>query len=143
MSLHEQLIWGSVFLTICVVFHTVVLAYGINFLLGMSHKRERHLSFQLFRLAVAILIIVFGHTAQVWMWAGALMGHGIFSDWNTAIYFSLVTYTALGYGDITLTEGARVFAAFAAVTGLLSFGISTAFIAALLSKMLRRVEAVE
>lgn len=138
MTLTEQLIWGTAFLTGCVVYHTVVLAYATNLLIKMETNDPVGSGTQLFRLAVAIVIVVFSHTSQVWTWAFALLGTDTIQDWNTAIYFSLVTYTALGYGDITLGHGARVYAAFAAVTGLLSFGISTAFIAALLGKMFRR-----
>ncbi|NRB33610.1 MAG: two pore domain potassium channel family protein [Rhodobacteraceae bacterium] len=140
MDLSEQLMWGTVFLTTCIVLHTIVVSFSVGFLNRFGERASDRVAPQLLRLSAAIIITVLGHTAQVWIWAHALLSRDIFSDWNTAIYFSLVTYTALGYGDITLGEGARVFAAFAAVTGLLGFGISTAFIAALLSKMLRRAQ---
>ena len=52
-----------------------------------------------------------------------------------ALYFSLVTFTTLGYGDIVLGEGLRIFGAFASVTGLLAFGLSTAFLVALMTRM--------
>lgn len=45
-----------------------------------------------------------------------------------AIYFALVTSTTLGYGDITLGSRWRLFGAMAAVNGLLTFGLSTAFL---------------
>ena len=51
-----------------------------------------------------------------------------FESWNTAVYFSIATYTTLGYGDVVLDEGHRIFAAFGAMTGMLAFGISTAFL---------------
>ena len=46
-----------------------------------------------------------------------------------AIYFSLVTFTTLGYGDITLDERWRVLAAFEAANGIIMFGWTTAIIA--------------
>lgn len=140
MTLSEQLMWGTIFLTVCIVFHTVFIAYFTKFILRFGSNLKNGLAEQIARLAAAIVIIVTSHTVQVWTWATALLHYNIFTDWNTSIYFSLVTYTALGYGDITLDEGARIFAAFASVTGLLGFGVSTAFVAALLSKLFRRVE---
>ena len=77
------------------------------------------------------------HTVQVWLWAWALVGVGTLRDWNSAIYFSLVSYTSLGYGDVILGPGARIFGAFSSVTGLLFFGISTAFLVALMGRVMR------
>ena len=56
-------------------------------------------------------------------------------DWNTALYFSLVTYTTLGYGDIVLGPDLRIFGAFASVAGLLAFGLSTAYLVALMTQI--------
>ena len=39
------------------------------------------------------------------------------------------------YGDITLGEGARIFGTFAGVSGVLTIGISTAFLVALMGKL--------
>ena len=61
---------------------------------------------------------------------------GTLPDLADAIYFSLVTYTTLGYGDIVVGSGFRVFAAMAAVTGLLNFGISTAFLVGLIGRLM-------
>ena len=52
-----------------------------------------------------------------------------------ATYFSFVTLSTLGYGDIVLGPDLRIFAAFAAVTGLLAFGLSTAYLVAMMTRM--------
>ena len=49
---------------------------------------------------------------------------------DDAVYFSLVTFTTLGYGDITLDEKWRVLAAFEAANGIIMFGWTTAIIVA-------------
>jgi len=71
----------------------------------------------------------------VWIWSSGFVLSGALPDWNTAVYFSLVTYTTLGYGDVILGPGLRIFAAFSAVTGLLGFGISTAFLVGAIGKV--------
>jgi hypothetical protein len=68
--------------------------------------------------------------------AAFFVGFGAFSDLATALYFSLVTYTTLGYGDFVLGPDIRIFASFAAVTGLLTFGLSTAFLVGLIGRIL-------
>lgn len=82
--------------------------------------------------------IVASHTLQVWIWAGVLVALGALQELKTAIYFSLVTYTTLGYGDVLLEADFEIFGAMAAVTGLLTFGISTAILVALLGRVLPR-----
>jgi hypothetical protein len=72
----------------------------------------------------------------VWLWAVSFIAFGAFSDPGIAVYFALVTYTTLGYGDIVLAENIRLYGAFASVTGLLGFGLSTAFLVAVFGKLL-------
>ena len=38
------------------------------------------------------------------MWAFAMMGLGIFDSLELSVYFSLVAFTTLGFGDILLPE---------------------------------------
>ena len=83
--------------------------------------------------------IVLAHTLQAWVWAAAWVFTDAIEDWNTAIYFSLVSYSTLGYGDIVLEPGLRVFGAFSAVTGILAFGVSTAYLVAITSKSLEHI----
>lgn len=86
-------------------------------------------------LSTAVGAIVLTHSIQVWMWAASFLVLGALNTLETALYFSLLTYTTLGYGDITLGADFRLFGGFAAVTGLLTFGISTAFLVGLISRM--------
>lgn len=85
----------------------------------------------------AFCFVIIAHSIQVWIWAVSFLAFQTVGSLNEAVYFSLVTYTTLGYGDIVLGEGFRVYAAMAAVTGLLSIGLSTAFLAGLLGRFLR------
>ena len=60
---------------------------------------------------------------------------GVLQNLETALYFSMVTYTTLGYGDITLDEQWRLLSAFQAVNGLVIAGWSTALLFALIQKI--------
>jgi ion channel len=130
--------WGSLFLGLCLILHTLFLALCTDWLGKLS---DRLVTWKPAPRTVVLLlltlgVIVFAHTAQVWIWASVYIYYGALSDWNDAIYFSLVTYTSLGYGDIVLGPAVRIFAAFASVTGLLGFGLSTALLVALLSRLM-------
>ncbi|MEO1615793.1 MAG: potassium channel family protein [Planctomycetota bacterium] len=58
-----------------------------------------------------------------------------------AIYFSTVTFTTLGYGDVTLSGNWRMLSAIQGATGLLICGWSTAILLAVVQAIRDRVES--
>jgi voltage-gated potassium channel len=86
----------------------------------------------------AVVPLFFGHFAQVGLWAGFLVWLGALQIYNDAFYFSLVTFATLGYGDIVLAPGYRIFGALGATCGSLMLGWSTALIFAAISRGLAR-----
>ena len=89
----------------------------------------------------AVLPLFFGHFAQVGLWAGSLVLLGALRTYGDAFYFSLVTFATLGYGDIVLTPGYRIFGALGATCGSLMLGWSTALIFAAISRAIDRGQA--
>lgn len=137
MGLGAQLLEGTLYLSISTVFHALVLAYTVS---RIKLNRDRSgLPLTNMRLVAILLlllvVIALAHTVQVWLWAWALHTRDALQDWNTAVYFALVTYTTVGYGDVVLSPETRIFAAMAGVTGILNFGISTAFLVAALTRL--------
>ncbi|MCZ0960182.1 potassium channel family protein [Paracoccus benzoatiresistens] len=65
-------------------------------------------------------------TMSVWLWALAFHLLGVFSGFEEAMYFTLVTFTTLGYGDVLMPLEWRILGGLAAANGLLSFGLTTA-----------------
>jgi len=86
----------------------------------------------------AVVPLFFGHFAQVGLWAGFLVLLGALQSYDDAFYFSLVTFATLGYGDIVLAPGYRIFGALGATCGSLMLGWSTALIFAAISRGLDR-----
>jgi len=86
----------------------------------------------------AVVSLLFGHLAQVGLWAGFLVWLGALQTYDDAFYFSLVTFATLGYGDIVLTPGYRIFGALGAACGSLMIGWSTALIFAAISRAVDR-----
>ncbi|MGI9523115.1 MAG: ion channel [Hyphomicrobiaceae bacterium] len=125
-----QIMAGSLILGVCSALHIAVLVLATFFLQWLNSKITC-LGEKLgtaFLLGIAFSAVVVGHTIQVWLWAGAFIWVGALPALSDALYFSLVTYTTLGYGDITIGPQSRIFGAMSAVTGLLNFGLSTAFL---------------
>jgi len=80
--------------------------------------------------------IVFLHVIEISIW-------GVLYDWvdaipglQSALYFSAVTYTTTGYGDLVLPPDWRMVGAIEALTGILMCGWSTGFFFAIVSRML-------
>ena len=139
MSMWQQIAFGTCLLTVCALIHIAVVALsvpGFSKLARMLHpKRRRKLRVVVF-LCFAVLVLVFAHTVQVWLWAASFLRMTELPDLPTSFYFATVTYTTLGYGDLVLSETARIAATFCAITGLLTFGISTAFLFGVLARVL-------
>lgn len=137
MTLPHQIIWGSAFLGLCFVIEILLLTWCTAAILKMRDRWEARGMFLMTAgpIAIALAFIVATHTVQVWIWATVWVLLEVLPDWNAALYYSLVTFTTLGYGDIVLGEALRIFGAFAAVTGLLAFGLSTAYMVALMTRV--------
>lgn len=54
-------------------------------------------------------------------------------DWQTSIYFSIVTWTTLGYGDLHPIEGLRIVAAVEALIGYIFMGLTIGVVISILS----------
>jgi voltage-gated potassium channel Kch len=63
---------------------------------------------------------------------------GALSSLEEALYFSMVTFTTLGYGDVTLSDRWRLLASFEAANGTIMFGWTTALIMAVVHKLYLR-----
>lgn len=86
-------------------------------------------------LGVAAVWIMVQMTAGVWVWAATFLALGLFDAMEPAVYFALVAFTTLGFGDVLLPIEWRLLGGLAAANGLLNIGLVTA----LLVEALRQV----
>jgi hypothetical protein len=87
-------------------------------------------------MMIVSLITAVAHLIQIALWALALLMCGEISTFETAFYYSAENYTALGYGDIILSERWRLLGPLEAIDGLLLFGLSTAVMFAVMSRLI-------
>ena len=123
----NQLLIGSAVIGLCVVIHVA----AIVILLGVIQRHAAawiHWHFYP-GATIIMLILVLGmliaHTIEIWLWAALFIHLGEFPDLTNALYFSTVTFTTLGYGDITLSQHWQLLSGFEAAGGILLFGLST------------------
>jgi hypothetical protein len=95
------------------------------------------------RMLVVLLGIVVAHAVEVLLyaaayyllarqaWVGALGGSAA-PSFNVSLYFSLETFSSLGYGDVVPTGALRLLAGGEALNGLLLVGWSACYVHAVL-----------
>lgn len=77
-------------------------------------------------LTVVTLRLFLLHSIEICAWAGLYMVIGEFTALIRAVYFSTVTFTTLGYDDLTLTADWQALSGIEAANGIIFFGVSTA-----------------
>jgi hypothetical protein len=87
-------------------------------------------------MMIVTLITAGTHLIEIALWALVFLLCGEMTTFETAFYWSAENYTALGYGDIVLSERWRLLGPLEAINGLLLFGLSTALMFAVLSRLI-------
>jgi len=127
-------------------------AYGTHFWLIHIDKKYTHLPESTF-VKKSIRLLIFTaffllslHFIEASVWAFVYRIHpGIeeFESFEKAIYFSFVTFTTLGYGEITIGSSNRLLAGFEAINGILLIGWSTAFMFSLFQIIWEKMNKIE
>jgi len=60
------------------------------------------------------------------LWAALLSGLGLFETMIDALYFSMISFTTLGFGDVLLPREWGLLSGFIATDGFILFGLNTA-----------------
>jgi len=85
-------------------------------------------------MIVAVLFVLLVQTIIVWIWASVFLIAGAFKELEPSLYFTLIAYTTVGFGDITLGPDWRLLSGLTAANGFLNFGWSTAYMVELVRK---------
>lgn len=136
-----QIILSLLIITATIFVHGFGTAWGLNYLLNKHKSVEQ--SYGLVRsmaiLSGTAVFLMILHYIEISIWAFVYLlipELDTLSKWEEAIYFSTVTYTSLGYGDITLPPVWRIMSGFEAMNGILLFGWSTALFYAVMQKII-------
>ena len=122
-------------MALCVAIH----AAGVTGALRQLRLRSRTIgqgfwaATWLFVLVAAWMVLL--HLAEIAVWAAYYTWKGALADLPTALYFSAVTYTTTGYGDVVLPEGWRLVGGVEALTGIVMCGWSTGFFVAIVNRL--------
>jgi hypothetical protein len=90
-------------------------------------------------LAIVVQTVSFAflaHLIEMALWASLFLICGEFKDFGAAYYHSAVNYSTLGYGDVIMSPSWKLLGPLEAADGALMFGLSTALIFAVISRLL-------
>ena len=130
----------SIFLSACVLaFLTVgVHATGIAVLIRGSLRLHPQPTgvWPVARLLLRMVWwLVLLHLAEISIWGLFYVWRGCLPNAESAFYFSGVTYTTLGYGDLVLAKPWRLLAPIEGLMGVLMCGLSTGYFFVVLSRV--------
>ena len=81
--------------------------------------------------------LILCHMAEILVWGSFYLWSGCLPDAEAAFYFSGVTYTTVGFGDLVLAKPWRVLAPIEALTGVLMCGLSAGIFFAVVNHLYR------
>jgi hypothetical protein len=120
---------------LCVMIHAIGmtgLLRWVNRIVGRIGTRFWFSTWVLVRTAGWIILL---HLVEIAVWAFFYAWKKGMPDLHSAFYFSAVTYTTTGYGDLLLPKEWRLAGGVEALTGILMCGWSAAFFFAVVSRM--------
>ena len=125
--------------SVCLVVHMAGILLMAEWLLSRREDLDRTASGKHFALLMVMLFagIMFLHLIQTSLWAVFYYLQGLFSDFETSLYFSMVSFTTIGYGDVLLPRRWRLLGVIEGFSGVVLCGISTGFIFAVINAMLQ------
>jgi hypothetical protein len=130
-----RLVMPGVLLSLCVVVHALVMTTMLRRLRRYAGPTVLRFWRDMGILILVALYMMSAHLAEIGIWAFYLTSQNLFPDFRTSFYFSAVTYTTVGYGDLVLPDQWRLFAAAEALTGILMCGWSTGVFFAIVSRV--------
>lgn len=126
--------------TLLILLTIAIHSEAMLFLLRMKGMRQRDLKHyprrkKIYVVGSVIFLMLLISVVEMACWAIAYLKIGAIEGAEAALYFSMVTFTTLGYGDITLSEQWRLLSSIEAATGIIMFGWTIALVVATVQRV--------
>lgn len=132
-----QSVFALVLAIVTVVLHAVGTEYVVIPATGVWRRgidsQDRHRPVWTLTRLVGMLLVL--HLVEMAVWAAAYTGAGVFADFDTSLYYSLKSYTTVGYGDVLPPTSWRLLGPIEAAVGVLMLGWSTSIIVATVQRI--------
>lgn len=84
-----------------------------------------------------VLAMIAVHGLEIWLYALLYLAVGALQDLESALFYSTISYTTVGFDDSEISNAWRLMGAFESMVGMILIGWSTAFF----FRMLGRIDA--
>ena len=133
----EQLIYGSILISLTVIVHAIILDRLVIFIECISPQIFKIFGWcwKIPLMVLTVLVVFLAHMVEMGIWAWFYMLVDTFDDIESALYFSASSFTTVGFGDVYLGKEWRLISSIEGANGFILFGWSTAFIFEIISKL--------
>lgn len=126
---------GTLMMLLTTGVHTAFTVGTVFLLSRWIHGRQGTHSYKPVALISGTILMFFiAALIEVGMWATAYLTLGAIRGIESSLYYSMVTFTTLGLGDITLSDRWRLLSSFEAANGIIMFGWTTAVVMAVVQQ---------
>lgn len=137
---------GAALIAVTVALHAFVTTAWVDLLIRYfeDESGQWRVKRSVLVLISTVVVLIALHSVEILVWAVAyqwLLPPAELGSFEAALYFSFVTFTTLGYGDITLSEGWRILSGIEALNGLLLVGWTTALLFAIVQRSWKSADA--
>ena len=129
--------WGLPLIVLTVIVHVSGLGMIKQKAFSVSGRtaRGRHTTASMVIIGAATLSATFLHAMEAFFWATAFVLFGALPNWRTAMLYSLNAMTSYGHANLALADRWQLLGALEALNGWLLFGLTTAFLFAVIDRV--------
>jgi len=131
-------VWGLPLIVLTSVVHVLGLGLINETVVGALRGRKAHHHFTVMfavAMSLTVLLATFLHALEAVLWAAAYRLLSALPDAKTAMLYSLSAITTYGHASALLAEHWRLLGTLEALNGMLLFGLTTAFLFALIQEV--------
>jgi len=132
----REIALAALMILLTTVIHTGGMLLAIRVLKSkLARQTELSRTAHVYCVGLVIVLMFLVAFLQVSIWALAYVLLGALDNFYEAAYFSMVTFTTLGYGDIVPDGQWRLLASSQAANGIIMFGWTTAIVIATVQRV--------
>ena len=133
---------GVFIICINVVLQSIITVFSLKYLHQFNSKKKIiSIKAVLLQMSLSVSLLTLLHGAQCTIWAAAFYFNPKIDNlysFKEAIYFSLITFTTVGYGDVVIDSDWKILGGLEAINGIMMVGWSTALMFSYLQIILKK-----
>ena len=140
-----QLFIGSIVITLSIIIEVAFIYVAVKQMSSLTRTKlflSTMPGLMVYLVGVTLWLLA-AFSIVCWLWAFTLLYLGSFTHLEEALYFSMVAFTSLGFGDLVLGTDWRILSGMLSANGLLLFGLNTAVLVETLREILLTVRKSE